>query len=175
MRRWALFIGCFLVIIGIISLAEAIWKIDFGKYFWPLILIAAGILILVRPPIPWWGAWGSNFVSETNRAGEWYVRDETLNGFVGDTNMDFSQTIVPDGVIRYKMNGFVGDIKIRTVDSVGIKVRANCFVGNVMIFGEENTGVMAPAEGQTPNYDTAPKKVVLEVDYFVADVKVLRA
>ncbi len=173
MRRWALFVGCFLVFIGLISLVDAIWNIDLSKYFWPLVLIVIGILMLVRPPLPWWW-WNhdSRFVTETNRSGEWYAKDETINGFIGDTNLDFSQTILPDGETRYKLNGFVGDIDIRTTDSIGIKVRGNCFVSDIKILGEVSTGVMAPVEGQTNNFNTAPKKVVIEVNYFVADVKV---
>ena len=38
MRRWAFFVGGFLVFIGLVSLVEAIWKIDLGKFFWPLVL-----------------------------------------------------------------------------------------------------------------------------------------
>lgn len=175
MRRWALFVGGFLVFIGLVSLVEAIWKIDLGKFFWPLVLIIVGIWILVRPPIPHWLNWDSRFVNETNRSGEWYARDETINGFIGETNLDFSQTILPDGETHYKMNGFVGDIKIRTNDLVGVKVRSHCFVANVNIFGEESSGVMAPADGQTKNYDSAAKKVILDVSYFVCDVKVIQA
>jgi predicted membrane protein len=176
MRRWALLIGSFLVFIGLVSLVDVIWNIDLSKYFWPLVLIALGILMLVRPPMPWW-RWNhsSRFVTETNRSGEWYAKDETINGFVGDTTFDFSQTILPDGETRYKLNGFVGDINIKTNDSVGIKVRGNCFVSDIKIFGEINSGVMAPVEGQTKNYDSAPKKVVIDVNYFVADVKVTPA
>ncbi len=172
MRRWALLFGSFLVFLGVISLVEVIWKIDLGKFIWPLILISIGILILVRPPMPKWWHWDSRDVSETNRTGAWYARDETINGFIGDTVLDFSQTILPEGETHYKLNGFIGDIKVRTIDSVGVKVRAQCFIGNVMILGEESTGIMAPSEGQTPGYEAAPKKVTVDINYFIADVNV---
>lgn len=172
MRRWALLIGCFLIFMGLISLAEAVWKIDLGKFFWPILLIAVGILILVRPPIHWWWGSDSRFVTETKRSGEWFAKDETINGFIGDTTLDFSQTILPDGETRYKLNGFVGDITVKTIDSVGVKVRASCFVSDVKVFGESNSGVMAPVEAHTTNFESAPKKVVVDVNFFVADVKV---
>lgn len=176
MRRWAILLGCFLVFIGLTSLVEAIWKIDIGRFIWPLILIAVGILVLVRPPIPWWWFnYDSRWVKETNRSGEFYVKDETIDGFVGDVNLDFTQSVVPEGETRYRLNGFVGDIKIKTNDTVGINVRAHCFVGNVKIFGEESTGVMAPVEAKTRNFDTATKKITVDVNYFVADVNVLPA
>jgi predicted membrane protein len=58
---------------------------------------------------------------------------------------------------------------------VGVKVRSHCFVASVNIFGEESSGIMAPADGQTKNYDLATKKVILDVSYFVCDVKVVQA
>ena len=175
MRRWALLFGSFLVFIGLLSLVEAIWKIDLGKFFWPVILITIGVWILVRPPIPRWWNWDSRFVNFTTRTGGQYSKSETINGFVGDTKLDFTQMILPEGESRYEMNGFIGDITVLTNDSVGVKVRTNSFVGNVKIFGEESTGVMAPVEDQTKNYESAQKKVVIEANYFVVEIKVKTA
>ncbi len=172
MRRWALLFGSILVFIGVISLVEAVWKINLGKFIWPLILISVGILILIRPPMPKWWNWNASYSSEINRSGEWYARDETINGFIGDTVLDFSETILPDGETHYKLNGFIGDIKVRTIDSIGVKVRTQCFIGNLKIMGEESTGIMAPSEGQTPNFEAALKKVIIDVNYFISDVKV---
>jgi lia operon protein LiaF len=172
MRRWALLLGSFLIFIGVVSLAEAIWKIDLGKFFWPILLIVIGAIMLIKPPMPWWLSWKTRFEDDFPRHVGVYTKDETLNGFIGDTVLDLSQMILPDGETHYRLNGFVGDVKIRTTDEIGVKVRSSSFVGNLKFFGGVNTGIMSPVEDQTSNFDTAVKKVVVDVNYFVCDVKV---
>lgn len=172
MKRWALLLGSFLIFIGVLSLAEAIWKIDLGKFFWPILLIAIGVLMLIRPPMPWWLNWKARFEEDFPSHSGVYAKDETLNGFIGDTVLDLSQLVLPEGETHYRLNGFVGDVKIRTTGEIGVKVRSNSFVGNLKFFGEVSTGVMSPVEEKTSNFDTATKKVIVDVNYFVCDVKV---
>lgn len=178
MRRWGLYIGWFLVVIGVLSLINAIWKIDLWNYFWPAVLVSMGILILVKPAKTAWWDWFGVFgrvdkSSETIFSGTGNVREQSV--FAGETSIDLGKMDIPEGEFNLKFNGFAGEVRIAVPPEVGVKVRAQYFAGEVQLFGEKMSGVMAPIEIQTPGFDLAAKKVYVEVNYFAGETMIYRS
>lgn len=173
MKRWMGYLGIFLISLGVITLVENIWHLNIWAYLWPVILIAFGVWLLVRPPgRPFWIWWAddSSFTGEWKNEGN--LKEHHV--FVGETTLDLStEENLIDGV-KYSFNGFAGEIKIYVPDDVGVKVRANYYGGSIVMFGEEMTGVMAPIEDQTPHFESAPRKAFIEVNYFAGETKIIR-
>ncbi|MBA4419589.1 MAG: hypothetical protein C0391_00385 [Anaerolinea sp.] len=172
MRRWQVIIGSLLIFFGVIALVNAIWHIQLGRYLWPIIFIAAGVLLLVKPKLPGSWLWDWISVNHAVRKGEVFAREETRNGFIGDTTIELTEAELPVGEMHYTLKGFIGDITLRVPAEVGVKVRANNFMGEIDMFGDESTGIMAPVEAQTANYGNAVKKVVVDMNYFIGELKV---
>lgn len=172
MRRLPVIIGGLLIFFGVIALVNAIWHIQLGRYLWPIVIIGLGVMLLIKPKLP--GSWLWDWVSENHaaRKGEVFAREESRSGFIGDTTLELIEAELPVGETHYTLKGFIGDITLRTPAEVGVKVRANSFVGEIDMFGDESTGIMAPVEAQTENYGNAVKKVVVDMNYFIGELKV---
>jgi len=172
MRRWPVIIGGLLVFFGIVALINAIWHIELGRYLWPILLIGAGVLLLVKPRLPGW--WMFDWMTEADYShkGESYQKEAGQSGFIGDRTIELLESDLPVGQTHYSLKGFIGDITFRIPAEVGIKVRGNCFVSQVDLFGEESTGVMAPVEAQSAHFDSAAKQVIVDMNYFVCDLKI---
>jgi hypothetical protein len=175
MKRWMEIFGGFLILLGVLSLMDAIWHIQVWSYLWPLILIALGIWLLVKPAhTPWWTWFGDHkdyqFNSEWTHTGD----NHEQNIFAGDTILDLSQEIIPETGANYRFSGFAGDVRILVPDGIGVRVHASFFAGNINMFGEEIAGVMAPVEDETPGFAQAEKKVYVEVNYFAGEVQIIR-
>lgn len=178
MRRWAMYVGWFLVVIGILSLISAIWKIDIWNYFWPAVLVALGIWILVKPAESAWWDWFGVFGKadgnyETIFSGTGKTREQSI--FAGETNIDLAKIEIPEGGLNLKFNGFAGEVRIAVPPEVGVKVKAQYFAGEIQLFGEKMTGVMAPIENETPGFELASKKVYIEVNYFAGETLIYRS
>lgn len=174
MRRWPVIAGGCLILIGLMILVNNIFHINIWKYLWPVLLIGVGLLLILRPKMPrgWWSDLG--YMTEEPRAGEVYAGEDSQSGFIDNRNIDLEASKLLPGLNHYDLRGFVGDIKLRVPAGVGIKARANCFVGEIHLFGEESTGIMAPVEEQSADFETLEKKVVVDLHYFVGELHVIR-
>ncbi len=173
MKRWMGYLGIFLVALGLVTLVENIWHLNIWAYLWPVILIAFGVWLLVRPPgRPFWIWWAE----DPSFTGEWLVEGNHKDHhiFAGETTLDLSNEDIPVEGAKYRFNGFAGEVRIYVPEGVGVKVRANYFAGSINMFGEEMTGVMAPVEEVTPNFESAPRKAFIEVNYFAGETKIIR-
>jgi lia operon protein LiaF len=175
MRKFAVILGSFFIFIGLLNLAEAIFHIDLGKFFWPLVLVFLGVWLLFRPKFfPGWFGGDFHVIGDSKYRDASAMFNRESSTFIGDTLLDFSTMNLEAGLTDYRLNGFVGDIKVIVPENVGVNLRSNCFVSEFKLFGEEMSNVMAPGEYTTPGYSTAEKKVDLTVNYFVVNVKLVR-
>jgi hypothetical protein len=175
MKRWMEIFGGFLILVGVMSLVDAIWHIQLGNYLWPLLLVALGVWLLVKPAhAPWWTWFGGRNDYQFNSGWTHTGNNHEQNIFAGDTLLDLSQEIIPGEGANYRFTGFAGEIRILVPDGIGVSVRASYFAGHVNMFGEDMSGVMAPVEDETPGFSQAEKKVFVEVNYFAGEVLVIR-
>jgi len=150
-NRGLLIFGGVLILLGILSLIENIFHIDFGAYFFPLILIGIGVWLLVRPRLEAPGR--LRFIGDMNRSGPWEVTEEEHTVFVGDTRMDFTQATLPEGETRIVLNGFVGDIRVIVPRDMAVRLLCHGFTHPIHWFGRRQhraglrTGSPPPVPG----------------------------
>jgi predicted membrane protein len=71
------------------------------------------------------------------------------------------------------MYGFVGDIDVTLPAEVGFKLNAYGFVTDARILGEKHTGFfIQPVQEISEGYETASKKVDIDLLAFVGEVKI---
>jgi uncharacterized membrane protein HdeD (DUF308 family) len=51
MKRWQIFTGIALVVLGLIALIEAVFMVNLWRFLGPLFLIIMGALMILRPRI----------------------------------------------------------------------------------------------------------------------------
>lgn len=171
----ALFIGIFLVAIGLFFLLGVIFNFNAWAYCWPIGLIALGIFLLLRPR--WLSADTAvqqKFVGDIRRDGVWNVTDEEMWLFVGDIKLDLTRAKIPAGETRLRIFSFVGDVDVLLPAGVGISLSAQGFLTEAKLFGQKRESFFAPIHFSSDDYEVAERKIRLEVVHFVGDVELRR-
>lgn len=174
-NRGYIFIGAALIVLGLFALISAWTGVDFCALVIPLLLIAAGVYILVRPRYaPPGSAMHVHFLGNVRRTGAWTALDEELWVLVGDASFDLTQASLPPGETVIRILGFVGDLKLVVPESVPVAITSVAFLTTSRVFGTKRDTFLAPFETETEGYAAAESKLRFESWRFVTGVKVRR-
>ena len=125
MKKWQIIIGIALVTLGVFSLLDVIFEINFSRFIGPLILIGIGLLLIFRHQLAGPGVEvRMPVLGDIHKSGSWEARRHEFWWFVGETKLDFSNAIFPEGEAKIKVLGFVNDVKIYIPSDVGVRIRS---------------------------------------------------
>jgi len=174
-HRLNIFIGAGIILIGFISLVNAIFHINLWDFFWPIVLIGLGTLLLLRPQMVTPGT-NVRFIplGDIHRSGTWQVTPEEIWTFVGDIDLDLTKAEIPPGETKIRIVGFVGDIDVLVPQGIGFNISGWAFVTDGKAFGQRVESFFSPIQMTSPNYEAAERKVCLETSYFVFNPKVIQ-
>ena len=158
---------------GALYLVANFINIDPGDFFWPIILILLGVVLIFRPKA---------IVPENSRhlfAGDiqidktWEPVDEEVRMFAGDIDIDLREIDLPEGTTHYTVRFFAGDITIYLPEDIGLKISSTGFVVEVKAGGDSTSNVMTGYDYTSENFATADKKFHLSTTSFAVDLKIL--
>jgi len=168
--------GAVLIIFGLIFLIGTVFDVDVGALCWPSLLILVGVWMLLRPRLLGPDALlRMRFFGPIRRRGVWQVADEEMWLFIGDVHLDFTAAEIPLGETQVRLGGFIGNIRLLVPEDVGIAVSSMAFVSDVRVLGQRRDGVLTPVHMTSDGYETAERKVRLELTFFIADVRTRQA
>lgn len=173
MNRSGIFWGVAIIIVGVVLLAGGVFDVSLARYLWPLAFIGLGLWLLLgqrrqlemEPAV-------DGFISEVKRDGRWEVIPASYRAFISDMKLDMTQAEIPDGETVLYFSGFIGDIKLRVPDDVGVKISVSAFIGETKVLGETRSGFLSPLTLQTADYKLAARRLHIQTNYFISDVKV---
>jgi len=175
-NKWQVFIGILIILVGLMSLIGTIFDVDVGAFCWPIGLIALGVFLLLRPQLVSPDtAVRLKLVGDVRRHGAWQVADEEIWIGVGGVRLDMTSADVPVGETRIRVFGFVGDVKLLVPEGVGVSVSSMAFVTDARVLGQKRDSFFSPIHFASDGYETAERKVQLETNYFVVNLRVRRA
>lgn len=93
-----------------------------------------------------------------------------VSSFIGDTHLDFAETAVKSGERLVHISGFIGDVKIAPPKKVPFMITANTTIGDIRIFENTYEGLVQSRTYKSPEYDTAPARLRIQVSKFIGDV-----
>ena len=122
-NRGRVIVGILVILGGVLILASAVFDVDLGIFICPGLLVLAGIGLVLRALFidP------ESFLSVTvfgpvRREGAWQVADQEVWLLLGDVRLDFTEAEVPPGKTMIRVFAFIGDLRIRAPEHVGISV-----------------------------------------------------
>ena len=149
-KRRYMFIGAALIVLGLLALISSWIGVDFCALALPLLLIAAGISIILRPRFaPPGAAMHIRLLGNIRRTGAWATGDEEIWVLVGDLKL-----IVPD--------------------TAPVAITSVAFLTTSRVFGARKDTFLEPFETATEGYAMAESKLRFENWRFVTGVKVRR-
>lgn len=175
MKRCQIVVGIVLVLIGLFSLMALFFHFNPWGYFFPLLLVALGVWLILRPQIR-----GRDIEVETpilgdvRKTGVWEARDHEIWLFAGDVRLDFSQATLPEGDALVRIVGFVSDIEVILPEDAGLTVEAGAIVSGIKSFDGKRERFLTGITYQSPDYDLAEKRIKLETIGFVSEVQIKR-
>jgi hypothetical protein len=165
--------GAILLALGLISLISAAFHIDFGALCWPILLIAVGVWLVLRPRLT---GPDSNadvlLLGERRRRGNWTVKNEEIWMGVGAIELDMTQATIPSGETVIRFYTFVADSDVYVPRAVGVAIQVNGFVIDSDLLGRDYDSFFSPVEVTSDNYAEAECRLRIEMTGFVANLKV---
>ena len=172
-NRGQLILGGLLILFGVMFLISNFFNIDFGALCWPSLIILVGVWIIVRPrmvsedtDLRMW------VFGDHTRRGDWQAGDQEIWSFIGDINLDFTEAELKTDEISLKIYCFVADIDLTLPEDLGLSISWFGFVTDGRIGDKRLGGFVSPVRYQSENYESASKKLNLEMVSFVGDLKV---
>ncbi|NLG29315.1 MAG: cell wall-active antibiotics response protein [Chloroflexi bacterium] len=177
MRKQGLVVGgVVLVALGVLGVLGGLLRIRFGAWFWPVVLIALGAWMIVRPRMLPAGVTSSQkILGDFDRKGIWQVAAEDFNMVLGSVKLDMTQASIPDGETAISVSHVLGDTKIVLPEGVGLKVDADALVTDAKILGTKIEGFGTPVRYASDGYDEAAKRIKLQVTSLLGDIRAERS
>lgn len=195
-RSSGLFWGGFLILLGVLFLLDRFNYLDVGEVFgtfWPLILIAVGIKLILNRNTKQAPQSASATSSETEQLviSETSVRQTKVFGDVkmkidstefnggtvstvfGDMEIDLSAAKLGRGEKILTLSGVFGDVTVHLPKSIKIAVRANVIAGDVQILQLKDSGLFVNRSFQTEGYETATKKLYISASQVFGDIEIV--
>jgi lia operon protein LiaF len=173
--RSELFIGSFLVILGIVWLGGNVLGVDIGALCWPAGLILLGTWLLVRPRIMKDGARVQFLLfGDVRRSGSWDLVNEEIWMGIGDVDLDLREAQIPPGEIVLRVISFIGDIDLLVPVEMGVSVNSYAFLTDSKIQNRKRDSFVIPLEFHSEGYSTAQQRLRLEAFGFINDIKVIQ-
>ncbi|MBB6454684.1 lia operon protein LiaF [Salirhabdus euzebyi] len=190
--------GSFFIIYGLLVVLGKYDVLDFGFgdiwSLWPLLLIYIGFNSLLfakgkgekgkRVKIFTVGNsssskdYGKNhktFVGDQNFSEEnWTVEPLQMWTGVGDYYFDFTKAYIPDAETPISIKGWVGDIRMLMPEHLAFQVVASVNVGEIQVVDKKSDGLKKEVVYQTPNYEDATKKLTINLQFQVGDIRIDR-
>ncbi|MGH7450244.1 MAG: cell wall-active antibiotics response protein LiaF [bacterium] len=192
------FWGGMMILFGVLFLLDNLRVLDFGEVvsnFWPLILVAIGVKILVArksheptvmPPTdanlspgasP--GAFSTDYLSESRFIGDVNLQvtstafqGGTVSNFIGDINLDLSGITLAEGQRNLTISGFIGDVNLMAPKSVPYAITASLAIGDLVMFGRKENGFGVNRTYKSPEFDASITRLNIRISFFIGDIKV---
>ena len=169
-NKWQIWVGAAIIVLGVILLIGTVLDIDPWALCFPILLIVAGVLLLMRPQ--WIAAGRLKLLGSVRRYGTWQVADEEFTVGVGDVRLDLTGADIPEGETKLRAFAGVGNVTMRVPEGVGVSVSCMGFVTDAKVLGRKQVSFFTSFDATSDGYETTRRKVHLEVVNFVGDVRV---
>lgn len=100
------------------------------------------------------------------------LHNVSVSCFLGDVTVLLSGGRLREGLNRLVVSGFLGDIHIVVPANMPVFVHTSNFGGDISVLGRHASGLGNTLDAQTPDYDTAPRRLYIAVSQFVGDIRV---
>lgn len=164
------------ILLGVVLLIANILDISLGMVCWPSILIALGILLLLRPQLIGSDSRSSQrLLGDIRRSGAWAVEDSEFWLGIGDVTLDLTDAEIPVGETTLRVWGFVTDVRVTAPEDVGVAVSSQAFIADANFLGLKRDSILAPIRLFSDNFEIAERRIAVETRFFLGEIRVQRA
>lgn len=160
---------------------------DVWSWVWPILIIYIGLSFILNKThsmsirkdekdinFEWnKGEKRKHLIGDLNIGNEpWQLEDMQIWMGVGDTDVNLSKAIIPEGETVLEVSGWIGDITILVPQDMDIKANVDLRLGEVTLFSHQQSGSGRYLSYKSVDYETAKKRVNLRVSLAIGEVTV---
>lgn len=189
--------GGIMILFGVLFLFDNLDMLDFGdvmKNFWPLILVAVGVKIILSrkstasadfTPISGEAgfatrpAYSTDYLSENRFIGDTHLQINssafqggTASNFIGDVTLDLSGITLAEGQRNLTVSGFIGDVTLVAPKNVPYAIQIALTIGDLVMFGRKEGGFGLTRVYKSADFDAAITRLNIRVSFFIGDIKI---
>jgi len=192
------FWGVIMILFGALFLFDNLDVLDFGdvmRNFWPLILVAIGVKIILSRKSTDQDIWqqpapdanlgagpigfSTDYLSESRFIGDinLQITSKAFQGgaasnFIGDVNLNLSDISLAEGQRNLTISGFIGDVNLVAPKNVPYSITASLAIGDLVMFGRKEDGVGLNRNFKSADFDAAITRLNIRISFFIGDIKV---
>lgn len=102
----------------------------------------------------------------------WNVEPMDLWNAIGDYRIDFTKAFIPEKDTPITISGLIGDVNIIMPENIAFKIDASIKAGDIKVLNEKADGINRRLHYKTPDYDEATRRISLQVDFKLGDIRV---
>ena len=190
--------GGIMILFGVLFLFDNLDVLDFGevmKNFWPLILVAVGVKIILsrkatanvdlssagsEANFSTSPAYSTDYLSENRFIGDAHLQINskafqggTASNFIGDVTLDLSGIMLAEGQRNLTVSGFIGDVTLVAPKNVPYAIHASLTIGDLVMFGRKEGGFGLTRVYKSADFDAAITRLNIRVSFFIGDIKII--
>ncbi len=166
-------LGIVLIAVGLLAILDRWLGISLGRVFFPLLLIALGVWVMLRP---------SRVAAGTRVAQQLFgdvvrrdtVADEDILVLLGDVKIDWRAADWPSTPVQVRVSGLLGDVRVKVPEDVGVALDCRLAIGSLRLDDRKQDAFFAQTQLRTDGYEDARWKLAIEVTHLLGDVRIER-
>ncbi len=95
-----------------------------------------------------------------------------VSHFIGEAKLNLADAELKPGINKMNLSSFIGDIRVLVKRDAAVQIKGSSFIGDMRFFDRKQGGFGSSFSEQTPNYDTAEKKIEITANSFIGDIKI---
>ncbi len=180
MSPWRILAGLIIVALGVVFTLNNLGLTNVNiayviRVYWPLILMALGLLTLFRtrdagPPA---GHIERPLGNLDVGHRDWALSDTDIHSGMGDVRLDLTRARIPSGETVVNISHWMGNVKIFVPRDLAVKARGSVSMGSINLLGQRSDGFFREAGYTSVGYDQAEKRVRFDINLGAGNVSVV--
>jgi len=102
----------------------------------------------------------------------WKVEPMNLTKAAGDFYLDFTKAFIPEEEIPIRIDSWAGDVHVLLPEDLSVRISASVKAGDINLLGQKADGVVRDLFYESPDYETAIKKIDMVIDLKAGSIRV---
>jgi lia operon protein LiaF len=102
------------------------------------------------------------------------LQNVEVSSMFGDVEIKLHGGILQPGLNRLVISGFLGDIRVLAPTDMPIMTHISSFGGDIHAMGRTSSGFGNRIESQSPNYQSAERRLFIAINTFLGDTRLIQ-
>lgn len=153
------------------------FDVEVFDHGWPVLIILVGVYLIYRHARKRSGVHSEysdfRFIGDASHSGITGAIDGTsISHFIGDVDINLTGAQLKPGINNLRISVFIGDIEVFVPEGMAVEAHCSALFADLHFLDQKEGGIFLTVNRKTPGYDAAEKKVRINCNAFIGDIKI---